>query len=283
MTTVQDLIVHDDLLNIFDDISRAFGFRTSVLDRSFREIFPLDSRPMCEYCRIIQEDLGLLELCRENDLRQCREAERERSVRYYRCHAGLAEAVYPLFIDDICVAYIIVGQFRFAEGVPSAIRTAAKRETRAALTSAYGELPAFRTGRLESILKLLEITMNYMTEHQIVTVRQKALAEQAAAYLKEHLREAVGVEDLAASVNRSVSSLNQSLKTVYGKSCKQLQTALRLERAQQLLCQRPDLQIAEVAAATGYSDPLYFSRRFRKAYGRSPLQYRKEQLLDRDD
>ena len=34
--------------------------------------------------------------------------------------------------------------------------------------------------------------------------------------------------------------------------------------------------ISEIAASVGYSDPLYFSRAFKKKYGISPSQYSKD-------
>jgi AraC family L-rhamnose operon transcriptional activator RhaR/AraC family L-rhamnose operon regulatory protein RhaS len=43
-----------------------------------------------------------------------------------------------------------------------------------------------------------------------------------------------------------------------------------------------DLTIAEIAARCGFSDQSYFDRRFRQAFGRSPRQFRKEVVLQRN-
>ena len=51
------------------------------------------------------------------------------------------------------------------------------------------------------------------------------------------------------------------------------QTGLRVARARFLL-DTTTLTVAEVAAELGYSDPLYFSRLFRRAQGQSPRDYR---------
>lgn len=51
------------------------------------------------------------------------------------------------------------------------------------------------------------------------------------------------------------------------------QTGLRVARARYLL-DTTTLTDAEVAAELGYSDPLYFSRLFRRTQGQSPRDYR---------
>ena len=48
---------------------------------------------------------------------------------------------------------------------------------------------------------------------------------------------------------------------------------VKIHRAMEFLI-RSDMTIAEIAAATGFSDSLYFSRQFRKFTGCSPRNYR---------
>lgn len=57
-------------------------------------------------------------------------------------------------------------------------------------------------------------------------------------------------------------------------------TRLRMRRAAKLLTNR-ELAVFQIAAAVGYDDPLYFSRLFRKRFGASPEQYRKEEVTQR--
>ena len=52
-------------------------------------------------------------------------------------------------------------------------------------------------------------------------------------------------------------------------------TAVRLNNAVNLL-ENTDYNIAEVAAMTGYENPLYFSRIFRKVKSIFPSEYRKK-------
>ena len=50
--------------------------------------------------------------------------------------------------------------------------------------------------------------------------------------------------------------------------------SLRLEQAMRLL--QTDMRVKDVAHAVGYDDPLYFSRLFRRHYGCSPSEARRD-------
>jgi len=43
-----------------------------------------------------------------------------------------------------------------------------------------------------------------------------------------------------------------------------------------LLLKNSEMNISEIAYNLGFSDPLYFSKYFKKEIGVAPLQYRKE-------
>ena len=54
-------------------------------------------------------------------------------------------------------------------------------------------------------------------------------------------------------------------------------TEIRIEKAKELLL-KPELSMKEICAMTGYSDPNYFSRSFKKNVGVTPTEY-KENLM----
>lgn len=96
---------------------------------------------------------------------------------------------------------------------------------------------------------------------------------QAADYLASHLSEPFHLEKLAAQCNLSVSRLSHLFKDQMGITPQQFQEQHRMRHACHLLS-LTSLSVAEVAREVGYEDPFYFSNRFRRNQGESPLRYR---------
>lgn len=87
--------------------------------------------------------------------------------------------------------------------------------------------------------------------------------------------EAPTVEQLAGRANMSVSSFHQHFREIARTSPVQYIKRLRLIKAQQLLSQ--DLfNVNQTALAVGYKSPTQFSRDYKKYFGLSPLQARRE-------
>jgi AraC family transcriptional activator of pobA len=69
------------------------------------------------------------------------------------------------------------------------------------------------------------------------------------------------------------SALSRSLSQVTGRGTKELITDRRMLEAARLL-RFTGLTVGEVAFRAGFSDPLYFSRAFKRHYGDAPMAYR---------
>ncbi len=88
--------------------------------------------------------------------------------------------------------------------------------------------------------------------------------------IDDHLSdETFGVERLCREVGMSERQIQRKLKAVTNKSPNQLISSVRLHRAKELLLSS-DQNIAEVAFETGFSNPSYFSKCFKKEFGKSP-------------
>jgi AraC-like DNA-binding protein len=67
----------------------------------------------------------------------------------------------------------------------------------------------------------------------------------------------------------------RKLKAVTGWSVNSLIREIRIREALKLL-QHSEKNISEIAYQLGFSDPLYFSKYFKKEVGVAPQHYRKE-------
>ncbi|MBI5766718.1 MAG: AraC family transcriptional regulator [Verrucomicrobia bacterium] len=83
----------------------------------------------------------------------------------------------------------------------------------------------------------------------------------------------LSVEMLAAELRCSASHLSKLFHRETGERIVECLTRLRLTNAIDAVRQTA-LSVKEIAGACGFNDPNYFTRVFRKATGRSPVQYR---------
>jgi len=98
---------------------------------------------------------------------------------------------------------------------------------------------------------------------------------QALRYIRGNFAEDFSILQLAEHVGVSRSQLYRAFETRFDQSPQAFLQQYRIREAAALLTST-DLSVEEVAASTGFRDPLYFSRVFRREKGRSPRTYRAE-------
>jgi AraC-like DNA-binding protein len=93
--------------------------------------------------------------------------------------------------------------------------------------------------------------------------------DTAIAHLVEHHAASQGIAALAGRLGVSAGWLHRAFRRRTGCSPRVFLEDVRLERARHLLT-HGGLPVARVAHLTGFRDPLYFSRVFRRRCGLSP-------------
>ena len=97
----------------------------------------------------------------------------------------------------------------------------------------------------------------------------------AVSFMLRNYQNILHLPQLSKMANLSESSFYRKFNNEFGMPPMKWLLQLRIHRAMEFLI-RSDMTIAEIAAATGFSDSLYFSRQFRKFTGCSPRSYRLE-------
>lgn len=98
---------------------------------------------------------------------------------------------------------------------------------------------------------------------------------QAVTFITTHYNTEISIRELAASANLSPSRFMSLFKAQTGMAPHSYQQMLRLKNCMALLTST-QLSISDICSLSGYQDPLYFSRTFRKHVGMSPRQYRQK-------
>ena len=88
------------------------------------------------------------------------------------------------------------------------------------------------------------------------------------------------VDDLAALLHMSRSVLFKKMKAMTGMSPNEYIKSVRMEYAAQLI-RRGEYTITEITYMVGINDPHYFSNCFKRQFGLSPTEYRKQTGHDR--
>jgi AraC family transcriptional regulator of arabinose operon len=139
-------------------------------------------------------------------------------------------------------------------------------------------LVAYRRGGTAAI----DLAMNALEEMLIWAYRGTvderfgridARMQKAAQYLATHPSEPFRLEVLARYCALSPSRLSHLFKRELNTTPQRFSEKIRLEYAQHLL-EQTNLTINQIASEVGFSDPLYFSRRFRVLYGQTPTSFR---------
>ncbi|MBQ8351340.1 MAG: AraC family transcriptional regulator [Clostridia bacterium] len=98
----------------------------------------------------------------------------------------------------------------------------------------------------------------------------------ALSRMQYHYADEWNINRLAGDLFLDAAYFSRLFRRRIGCSPKQYILRLRMEKAKELL-RTTNFSIQEIAAAVGFSDPLYFSRVFRAYEGKAPALYRKEE------
>jgi len=278
MISVFDVDALRSLLKDFYEITR---IRITVFDADMRELvsWPEQFPPFCRAIR--STDVGSA-ACRDCDRVACAAAAKQRGAYIYRCHAGLTEAVVPLYVGEVLVGYLWCGHVfsypSFADGMAEIDRCCTPLPlSLAELEAACAVQPIITEEYVRSAARILHATASYLILERMATLREDSAAAQLDAYLTAHFTQPFTAEDICSALGLSRARLYRLCSQLYGCGLSAHVRALRISHAKTLLSDCPEISIGEVAAACGFGDYNYFIAVFSREAGISPNAYRRQQ------
>lgn len=94
-------------------------------------------------------------------------------------------------------------------------------------------------------------------------------------YIKQHTNQAISVSDVAEHVGKSRSHISRSFKKELGFQMNEFIMRCKLEEAKSLLSYT-DKSISEISNYLCFSSQAYFQNVFKKKYGMTPNEYRRQ-------
>ena len=134
----------------------------------------------------------------------------------------------------------------------------------------------YRESVLLQILSLL--CRQFRTEDRTVKAGgdetdSSSYVTRAVDFITTHYMHPISVSEIADSLGISQGHLNRVFQNRYGMSVQNFIIDFRMQRAAALL-ENTANPVKEIALQTGYTDPLVFSKAFKKYFGVSPKAYR---------
>lgn len=161
-----------------------------------------------------------------------------------------------------------VGWIAFPPGEVRASFESALQRAVATLKRPHGDAVEFALNALEEALLWAQ-----QATHESGLAKLDERVRRAINHLAAHSAEPFRLETVAQACGLSASRLSHLFKEQTGQTLQRYSEELRMRLAQQLLA-HSSLPVAQIAAETGFEDPFYFAKRFRRFAGNSPSEYR---------
>lgn len=138
---------------------------------------------------------------------------------------------------------------------------------------------AIQIEKISTISELLEL-QNKMALSYCDTVKKLSLknyeyiVREAIEYLRVNLDQDISLEDISRSIKISPYELSRKFKRETGFTITEYINKLRINEALQLL-ENENMSVTDISQMIGFNDANYFTKVFKKLYGITPSEYRK--------
>lgn len=266
MKKQMEYLFTDEMLTLLDHFSSLTGVRIAFFSLDGEELCIGQNRSICSYCRQRRRASDFKAACLMDDQTGREAVLKSSGVYFYRCHAGLCEAVMRVVTRGRPIGYAMIGQFCLADELPE-IRNERERK-------ALEELPVFTRQKTEDLLSMFRVLIEHVAGQSLVGRRDFDLLGPLIERMRGNPAEALTLIAAAQFVGLSASRLSHVFPSMMGESFKRFQLTQRLALADQIMKAHPDWRMARVADECGFIDPLYFSRVYRKNRGVPPSKAR---------
>ncbi|WGV98246.1 helix-turn-helix domain-containing protein [Vibrio sp. YMD68] len=148
----------------------------------------------------------------------------------------------------------------------------------------YNDAPIGFESMLASLMQQLVITLSRAYQGDSTESNQPTLAlSRALVYIERHYASAqLNSNEIAKASFVSQRQMERLFRQFLQTSPNQYIRNIQQNQAALLLKEQHELSIQSISESCGFSDSNYFSKCFKKHFGVSPRQYRKESLLQRE-
>lgn len=266
------------LLQLITNLYILTGMAANILDPQGRDIRLFQDHP--PFCRAVNANEEGHRRCVNCDAWKVRHYTAEKGFQFYRCHAGICEAVMPLYDKNRPLAYLIFGCFLDASPI--------ERQWQASralldwypggpdrLREAFFQLRQYSEQELRAYAELLEALSAYIQLKGMIQPAVQSDLQRLEEYLDLHYMEKLSLSSISEQLHIGRTKLCALAKELSGGRTLSYLIAQRRINAAKLLLLQSSLNISAVAEEVGISDYNYFSKVFRSITGVTPSDFRR--------
>ena len=193
-----ELFLSDEVQSLLDHFAATLDIRVTFFSADGRTLRRGRQMRNSDYCRMVQRELGTLRQCVSLDADKQQEAVQQRGIIDYQCHAGLREAIAPVFIHDQLAGFLMIGQFRINDAPPECmLERCSSEEQRRKLEQSFRELPRISAEKLENVLGLFKMLIDYIVVRELAVLQGDRLRNDIDRYLERHCTEPIRLPEMA--------------------------------------------------------------------------------------
>lgn len=253
------------------------GIRFVLFDTDYKEIisYPKES---CGFCKLMKNCSKTRRKCNSNDRKAFLKCENTNSPVIYKCHAGLVEAVIPLHENEKIIGYLMFGQIvdndksDIYNKVPIWLEKYKFNED--ILKEEIDKITYKNESEIQAAASIMEACTSYIIYKELITPKSSKIIIAAKEYIEKHLEEDISVNLLCNELEISRTRLYEIFRNELKMGISEYVLIRKLHFAKKML-KTTELSVHEIARKVGFTDYNYFSKVYKKRYGKSPRYYRK--------
>lgn len=140
----------------------------------------------------------------------------------------------------------------------------------------YFMMKSYLMQMLVLVLRELAEPVEYEEGYSFESINKRYIVKRIVDYFEDHYSERISLDSIAENMYLSPFYISKIFKSETGEAPIRHLINIRLDKAKEILESKKELSIQEVAALVGYDDAYHFSKLFKKRFGVSPSQMKKQ-------
>ena len=273
------LIDEKRLLQLIRNLHILTGMRANILDAQGQDIRLFEQHP--PFCRAVNACPAGHERCVACDTRSVKTYAGGGGFQFYRCHAGICEAVMPLYDKNHPLAYLVFGCYLDDSPIDRQWEHSRSRLDwypggPDVLKDAFFQFRQYSQKEIQAYAEILEALSAYIRLKGMILRTEQTDLRKLELYLDQHYMEKLSLASVAKELYIGRTKLCSLAKELSGGHTLSWLIAQRRIDAAKLLLLQSSSTVSAVAEAVGISDYNYFSRVFRSLTGTTPRNYREK-------